>query len=115
MVREKLWSSSAELCANAARNSVEFASEGWNWRSVIEDEGMLVHQSSGELIHPIHLRNALSCLSQPGEDDQQTLSLISGLVPNGKTEAPFIASSDEEKSTPVTQDESLSIHVTSLK
>ena len=80
LVRKRIWSSNAELCANAARNTVEFASEGWNWRNVIEDEGMLLHRASGELIHPIHVENAL--LSQPGEDEKATLSLIAGLVPN---------------------------------
>lgn len=63
-VRERLWSSSEELFANAARNSVEFASEGWNWRQAVEDEGMLVHKPTGELIHPIHLHNALACINQ---------------------------------------------------
>lgn len=80
IVKERIWSSSAELCANAARNSVEFAAEGWDWRNVIEDEDMLLHQSSGELIHPIHVRNAL--VPQPGVDENLTLQLLSGLVPN---------------------------------
>jgi len=65
--RERIWSSSAEICANAARNSVEFASEGLNWRTVIEDEHMMVHKSSGELIHPIHIHNALACMGQADE------------------------------------------------
>ena len=69
-VKERLWSSSEELYANAARNSVEFSSEGWNWRTVIEDEDMLIHTGSGELIHPIHLRNALASIqSSPQEND----------------------------------------------
>lgn len=63
-VKERLWSSSAELCANAARNSIEFASEGWNWRDVVEDEEMFVHKPSGELIHPVHLRNAFASMAQ---------------------------------------------------
>lgn len=84
-VREKIWSSSAELCANAARNSVEFASEGWDWRKVIEDEHMLLHQASGELIHPIHVQNAflpISSTSDGADDFLETWNLISGLVPN---------------------------------
>eukprot|EP00586_Coscinodiscus_wailesii_P003620 CAMPEP_0172490754 /NCGR_PEP_ID=MMETSP1066-20121228/21293_1 /TAXON_ID=671091 /ORGANISM="Coscinodiscus wailesii, Strain CCMP2513" /LENGTH=245 /DNA_ID=CAMNT_0013259381 /DNA_START=157 /DNA_END=894 /DNA_ORIENTATION=+ len=54
-VKERLWSTPTELYENAARNSIEFASEGWNWRTVTEDENMLVCQISGELVHPIHL------------------------------------------------------------
>jgi len=69
-VRERLWSSSEELFANAARNTVEFASEGWNWRKVVEDEGMLVHKPTGELIHPIHLHNALACIKQEEKSDK---------------------------------------------
>lgn len=75
--RERLWSSSAEICANAARNSVEFESEGWNWRTVIEDEHMLVHKASGELIHPIHIHNALACMAQEeNSPDNHKLDLI---------------------------------------
>jgi hypothetical protein len=84
-VREKIWTSSAELCTNAARNSVEFASEGWDWRKVIEDEHMLLHQASGELIHPIHVQNAflpISSTSDGGHDFLDAWNLISGLVPN---------------------------------
>eukprot|EP00550_Attheya_septentrionalis_P007268 CAMPEP_0198289420 /NCGR_PEP_ID=MMETSP1449-20131203/7603_1 /TAXON_ID=420275 /ORGANISM="Attheya septentrionalis, Strain CCMP2084" /LENGTH=292 /DNA_ID=CAMNT_0043987737 /DNA_START=81 /DNA_END=959 /DNA_ORIENTATION=- len=58
-VRERLWSTSSELHQNATRNSIEFAAEGWNWRTVTEDEDMLVSTASGELIHPIHLLNVI--------------------------------------------------------
>jgi len=68
-VRERIWSSSEELFANAARNSVEFASEGWNWRQAVEDEEMIVHKPSGELIHPIHLHNALACINHEEKTD----------------------------------------------
>jgi hypothetical protein len=60
--RESMWSSFTEMARNIARNSIEFASEGWNWRSVIEDDDMLVHDVSGELIHPIHIQNALALI-----------------------------------------------------
>jgi hypothetical protein len=59
-VRERMWSSALELYTNAARNSIEFASEGWNWRTVTEDDQMIVCQKSGELIHPIHIHNLLA-------------------------------------------------------
>jgi len=54
-----IWTTSEELYANAARNSIEFASEGWNWRTVTEDEDMLYHKSTKQLVHPVHLRNVL--------------------------------------------------------
>lgn len=58
-VKERLWSSASELYENAIRNSIEFASEGWNWRTAVEDDNMIVDNSSGDLIHPIHLHNLL--------------------------------------------------------
>lgn len=73
-VRERIWSTSEELFANAARNSVEFASEGWNWRQAVEDEGMLVHKPTGELIHPIHLQNALACIHQEEKGDKPVIT-----------------------------------------
>jgi len=54
LVRERLWSNPLEMYQNAARNSIEFAAEGWDWRKVYEDENMYVCSQSGELIHPIH-------------------------------------------------------------
>lgn len=51
-IKNSLWNSSEEIYSNALRNSIEFAAEGWNWRNVTEDEHMLVHSDSGELIHP---------------------------------------------------------------
>lgn len=56
-VRARLWSTASELYENAVRNSVEYASEGWNWRAAVEDESMIVDNNSGDLIHPIHLHN----------------------------------------------------------
>jgi hypothetical protein len=81
-VRSRLWSNRFEIHENATRNAIEFQAEGWDWRSVVEDEGeflqvvlhfykscvvfyvfltfcswylgMFVCTSSGELIHPVH-------------------------------------------------------------
>jgi hypothetical protein len=79
--RQKIWSTSAELYANAARNTVEFASEGWNWRNVLEEDQMLVHQNNGEYIHPIHLQNVITCMSQASEHTDEQRQLIESLVP----------------------------------
>lgn len=53
-MRCRLWSNAEEIYENAARNSIEFASEGWEWRNVCEDDDMYVCSVSKELIHPIH-------------------------------------------------------------
>lgn len=56
-IKSRIWSNRHELQENAERNALEFAAEGWNWRTVTEDEGMYICSSSGELVHPIHLQH----------------------------------------------------------
>jgi len=51
-IKSRIWSNRHELQENAERNAVEFAAEGWNWRTVTEDEGMYICSLSGDLIHP---------------------------------------------------------------
>ena len=53
-VKERLWTNAEDIQMNAYRNSVEFASEGWDWRTALEDENMYRDAASGELIHPVH-------------------------------------------------------------
>jgi len=83
-VKERLWSSATELHRNAARNSFEFASEGWNWRTATEDENMLVCKSSGEMIHPIHV---LTLLHQTGINDQLRENEINSSYPQARCRA----------------------------
>lgn len=47
-IKSRIWSNRHELQENAERNAVEFATEGWNWRTVTEDEGMYICSLSGE-------------------------------------------------------------------
>jgi hypothetical protein len=51
-IRTTLWTPTAEIYANAARNSYEFCAEGCNWRFAAENEDMVMYD--GELVHPIH-------------------------------------------------------------
>lgn len=51
-MRAQLWTPSIELQENAARNCLEFAAEGWDWRRVADDQDMIVYH--GERIHPVH-------------------------------------------------------------
>jgi hypothetical protein len=54
-VRERLWNDVDDIIINAQRNAMEFAAEGWDWRTVVEDEYMYRDAASGELIHPVHM------------------------------------------------------------
>lgn len=85
--REQIWASGAEIHANAARNTLEFCSESWQWSKALEDEHMFIHQGNGERVHPIHVHNAMAhiraCEKDPGNEEeiQFNLSLISCLLP----------------------------------
>ena len=52
-IKKFLWHSGHEIAQNAQRNRVEYASEGWDWHTVLEDDDMFVDASTGELVHPI--------------------------------------------------------------
>lgn len=56
-ISSRMWSNAAEINENAARNSVEFAAEGWDWRTATEDDKMYVCCITGDLIHPVHYEN----------------------------------------------------------
>jgi hypothetical protein len=58
-IRATLWTPTAEVEANAARNCYEFSAEGRNWRTVAVDEEMVMYR--GELIHPIHFVQEREC------------------------------------------------------
>ena len=70
-IRSRIWSNAEEIHENAARNSVEFASEGWDWRNVCEDEEMYVCSVSGDLVHPVHF-------DMMDDEDEQIISDESG-------------------------------------
>lgn len=59
-IRSRIWSNRYEINENAQRNAIEFAAEGWSWRSVTDDDGMFVCSVSGELVHPVHCQQYYS-------------------------------------------------------
>ena len=59
-MKRNLWSSLSEIARSAQRNTIEFSSEGWDWRSAIEEESMYVHSKTGQYIHPVHVKRAAS-------------------------------------------------------
>ena len=54
-MKRRIWSPMAEIRANAKRNSIEFAAEGWDWRQATEDDAMFV-TANGDRIHPVHVK-----------------------------------------------------------
>jgi hypothetical protein len=54
-IRGRLWVNAQELQSQVARNTVEFAHEGWDWKKAYEDEHMYVCAVTGEKVHPVHV------------------------------------------------------------
>ncbi|GKY96797.1 hypothetical protein MPSEU_000638900 [Mayamaea pseudoterrestris] len=67
-IKSLIWSNRHELQENAERNALEYASEGWTWKGVTEDEGMYICSVSGELVHPIHLQEHLQMQAAAAAD-----------------------------------------------
>ena len=55
-VKCTIWMPFQELEANAARNTIEFAAENWDWRQVYEESDMVFLQGQEEPVHPVHMR-----------------------------------------------------------
>lgn len=87
-VRDRIWSNSTEIQENAARNTIEFASEGWDWRAVLLDEAMHHCTTTGELIHPIHYEPhafPLDTNAANSDDSSSTTSSINSLETTSST------------------------------
>jgi hypothetical protein len=53
-IRDRIWVNARDLQTQVARNTLEFASEGWEWKNCFEDDEMYVCAESGEKVHPVH-------------------------------------------------------------
>jgi len=54
-MKDCLWTTSADSARISARNAIEFAAEGNDWRHVLEDGDMYRDPVTQEMIHPIHI------------------------------------------------------------
>ena len=55
-MQERMYHDRKDLETMAARNSIEFAAEGWDWRTVTEEDGMYTCSVTGTKVHPIHIQ-----------------------------------------------------------
>jgi hypothetical protein len=51
-IKQAFWMDGAEIQATAERNRYEFASEGWDFHQVLDDDDMYVNTATGQLVHP---------------------------------------------------------------
>ena len=51
---QQMYTNREELRINKLRNKREYAHDSFNWRDVTEEDGMIVDDTSGELVHPVH-------------------------------------------------------------
>lgn len=51
-IKEAFWTDGDELRNIADKNSYEYATEGWDWKNVLEDDDMYTDMATGEKIHP---------------------------------------------------------------
>lgn len=89
-VRQKYWNSAEELWDMAARNSLEFAAEGFDWTKVVEDQDLIPWGE--DRIHPVHLQGPAGRILQARLARQrarklQSMGLVSSLSSSGGQEA----------------------------
>ena len=69
-MKRNLWCSLSEIARSAQRNTIEFTSEGWDWRSAVEEDSMYIHPKTGQYIHPVHVQRAASPVASPPPKEQ---------------------------------------------
>lgn len=78
-----------ELQATAHRNRHEFAWEGWDWQTVLEDEHMMVDVSTGQKHHP--------CWFSTATNDKKEVDNVNGSLVAAATEAAAGARDDDDE------------------
>jgi hypothetical protein len=73
-IKRNLWCSLSEIAKSAQRNTIEFSSEGWDWRSAVEEEYMYIHPKTGQYVHPVHVQRAASTVSTIPDGDKPKAS-----------------------------------------
>jgi len=79
-MKRNMWCSLSEIARSAQRNTIEFSSEGWDWRNAVEEDSMYIHPKTGQYVHPVHVRRACSSTSSksttPEVDEQEKVSTV---------------------------------------
>ena len=77
-MKRNMWCSLSGIARSAQRNTIEFTSEGWDWRNAVEEDSMYVHPKTGQYIHPVHVHRAASSASMkpttPEVDREESIS-----------------------------------------
>lgn len=79
-MKRNMWCSLSEIARSAQRNTIEFSSEGWDWRNAVEEDSMYIHPKTGQYVHPVHVRRASSSTSSksttPEVDKEERVSTV---------------------------------------
>jgi hypothetical protein len=69
-IKQAYWRDRKEIQEIAEKNRYEYASEGWKWESVFEEDEMYVDPSTGELVHPCWIEE-YSNKNEEDEDEEE--------------------------------------------
>jgi hypothetical protein len=100
-VRTRLWSNALEIHRNATRNAIEFASEGWDWRMVADDDSMIVCGTTGELIHPVHCGETIQLSNDKNQCQESTIVRCENLYEDAESSTKIACENLPSSSVPV--------------